>query len=247
MSHSQDLLRALADELRPRYPSMPPSCLVAGDEPAGDLGIAHYRGFRPCATFTFDVGHPPSRKVGGHELWHAGHELAAGRLSGRPSPQGTMTGAAYILRPDDPVLIGFHSVMRYTETLETIITTADQWNEYISEHLAEAFGYLITNFRTASHGGMWARWGGNLNARLNDGSLDRFFRAQKPKEEEEAPEMEEARVRELVRDEMARAGVKTTDDAIKETFWRHAHDVPTIQTEGGDLAPAGETSTPKLL
>ena len=241
MSHVQDALRALADELRPIYSAIPPSCLTAGDERAGDFSLATYIGFRPCATFTFDVGYLPARKTMAHELYHATHELAAGRIS--PDETGRLNGAAYVLRYDDPVLIGFHATMRYTTPLREIIDGARSWGEFISEQMAEAFGYLVAGYR-ASGGGIWARWGGDLNARIRDGSLGAFFRSVKPREEED---MDEITVRAIVRDELERAGVRTTDEAIKATFWKHGHDVPTVVLGNGDIAPAGETAGPKLL
>ncbi len=239
MAHVDEALRELADELRPTYPAIPP-CVTAGDEPRGDFTLATYTGFRPCATYTFDEGVVPVRKTMAHELWHAAHELGAGRLS--PDAEGRLTGAAYVLRYDDPVLLAFHAAMRYAATLTTIIDDARWWGEYVSEQMAEAFGYLVAGYRvTRANPGIWWRWGAYLNDVIDDGSLAAFFRSVRPKGE---ADMDEATIRAIVRDELERAGVRATDEAIKAAFWKHAHDVPTVQLGDGDIAPAGETATP---
>lgn len=207
------------------------------EDPAGDFALATYKGFNEKgeARLTFDTSPPPSISVVAHELFHGGHELAAGRVS-----RERLDGAAYVIREDDPVLVGFWEAMAYRTPLAHAIQISAErryWTYYVGEQVAEAFAYVATGSQSGSQ--TWFHlYGGDIGGRLPQ--LKEFFKSLTSKvvltkEEEMTPEEFEKRWMEMYRKvQVAETfdGMKKVDADLATDFRLHTHETSIAKIGG---------------
>lgn len=175
MSTAQEQL----DRARQAYPFLPESVEIA-IHPDGIFpprfdsilpgGTAHLT-LGAGATFT-----DPLDPVLAHELAHAGHALIR-RASGLPWFAQVLASEVSSAQATDPTLRAFWDAMAYTTPLEDACRSALSVHDWAPmEHFAEAFKFIACPWiEIGPDGGIWARYGGNLNARR--AALDAFFRS----------------------------------------------------------------------
>ncbi len=152
MSHAEETVLAIRDELRAQG-FMVSECCVVGDDPIGDFGIAWTLGiWDGCEHFRYDVGYLPTRHTIIHEFGHDMH--------GKWQAQGMS------------ILEGFWAAGGFRLSIAESLAAANvygdqgnayqQWRRFPHEILADFFAWTVLGDFVQTE-----TWGG-LNESLED-------------------------------------------------------------------------------